>query len=160
MPLIKNKNTLNIILLFNIFVLTAAFFIQYVLGYQPCNLCLLERIPYICAILIIFFCLFFNKFEKILLVSLSLIFLLATILSFYHVGIEQGLIKESFACDLKADEKILTAEELLKTLKEKKISCKDVTFQIMGISLATINAIISLVLSVINFKIYLNYEKN
>ena len=160
MTQIKNKKTLNLILLFSIFALIAAYFIQYVLGHEPCNLCLIERIPYISAIMIIGLFLFLQKFEKIILIILSLIFLSASLISFYHFGIEQGFFQESLVCDLQKGNKTLTPEELLKELKEKTISCKDVNFKIIGFSLATLNTIISLILSVIIFRIYLNYEKN
>jgi len=160
MLIIKYKTTLNLILIFSIFSLIAAYFIQYVLGHQPCNLCLLERIPYISAIIIISLSLLLKKFEKISFIVLSSIFFIATLLSLYHFGIEQGFIEESLVCNLNSEEKIITAEDLLKELKEKPISCKDVTFSIFGISLATINTIISLALSVITLKTYLNYEKN
>ena len=157
---IRYKTTLNLILIFSIFSLVAAYFIQYVLDHQPCNLCLLERIPYVSVIIIISLFLFLKKFEKLFLISISLIFFIATLLSFYHFGIEQGFIKESLVCNLNNQEKILTAEELLKELREMSISCKDVTFRILGFSLATINTIISLALSVITLRAYLNYEKN
>ena len=157
---IKNKTTLNLILLFSIFVLLAAYFIQYVLGHQPCNLCLIERIPYILTIIIITLILIFKKFEKFFLLLLTLTFVAATLISFYHFGIEQGFIKESLVCDLEAQTNNLTKEDLLKELKTKTISCKDVTFKIIGLSLTSINIIISLILSVITLKLFLNYEKN
>ena len=157
---IKNKTTLNLILLFSIFVLLTAYFIQYVLGHQPCNLCLIERIPYILTIIIITLILIFKKFEKVFLLLLTLIFVAATLISFYHFGIEQGFIKESLVCDLNVQTNSLTKEDLLKELKTKTISCKDVTFKVIGLSLASINIIISLILSVITLKLFLNYEKN
>ena len=157
---IKNKTIFNLILLFSIFALFAAYFIQYILGHQPCNLCLIERIPYILAIIITTLSFVFKRYEKIYLILFSLIFTSATLISFYHVGIDQGLIKESLVCDLSAQSNSLTTEDLLKELKEKTISCKDVTFKIMGLSLATINTIMSLILSAIVIKLFLNYEKN
>ena len=157
---IKNKTIFNLILLFSIFALFAAYFIQYVLGHQPCNLCLIERIPYILTIIIITLILIFKKFEKIFLLLLTLIFVAATLISFYHFGIEQGFIKESLVCDLEAQTNSFTKEDLLKELKTKTISCKDVTFKIIGLSLTSINIIISLILSVITLKLFLNYEKN
>jgi disulfide bond formation protein DsbB len=102
----------------------------------------------------------FKRYEKIYLILFSLIFVSATLISFYHFGIEQGFIKESLVCDLSAQSNSLTTEDLLKELKEKTISCKDVTFKIMGLSLATINTIMSLILSAIIIKLFLNYEKN
>ena len=160
MSQIKNKITLNLILLFSIFAITAAYFIQYVLGHQPCNLCLIERIPYIFSIIIILVCLFSQKFEKVVLIILSLTFFTATLLSFYHFGIEQGFIKESLVCDLNISGNELTKENILNQLKEMPISCKNVTFKIFGLSLATFNIFISLILSAIIVKKFLTYEKN
>ena len=157
---IKNKTTLNLILLFSILVLISAYFIQYVLGHQPCNLCLIQRIPFIMAIIIITLCLFLKKFEKISLLILSLTFFSAILISSYHFGIENGFITESLVCDLRAENNALTKEEVLNQLKQKTISCKDVTFKVFGLSLATINIFICLILSVITFKLFLNYEKN
>ena len=156
----KHKTILNLILLFSIFALVAAYFIQYVMGHQPCNLCLIERIPFMVTIVIILLTLLFKKFEKVSLIALSLIFFILTLISFYHFGIEQGFIKESLVCDLNVKNDALTKEALLNQLKENTISCKDVTFRILGFSLATINIFISLFLSVITLKLFLNYEKN
>jgi len=157
---IENKTIFNLILLFSIFALLSAYFIQYILGHQPCNLCLIERIPYILTIIIISLSFITKKYEKIYLILLSSIFIVATFISFYHFGIEQGFIKESLVCDLSNQNSNLTKEDLLKELKEKTISCKDVTFKILGLSLATINTLISMLLSIILIKIFLNYEKN
>ncbi|MDA9646426.1 disulfide bond formation protein B, partial [Candidatus Pelagibacter sp.] len=130
MAQIRNKITFNLILLICFFSIFAAFFIQYILGHQPCKLCLIERIPYIFSILIISVCLFFQQFEKITLMILSITFFAATLLSFYHFGIEQGIIKESFVCDLDNSNKELSKEAILKQLKEMYVSCKNVTFKI------------------------------
>jgi len=157
---IKYKTTLSLMLLFSIFSLIAAYFIQYVLGHQPCNLCLIERIPYIISIIIISICLFLKKFEKLSLIILSLIFFSATLLAFYHFGIEQEFIKESVVCDLDVTSTDLSKETVLNQLKVMPMSCKDVTFKILGLSLATFNIFISLILGVITMKLFLNYEKN
>jgi disulfide bond formation protein DsbB len=160
MSKIKNKKILNLILLFSVFALIAAYFIQYVLKHQPCNLCLIERIPYIFSIIVISICLFTGKFEKLSLITLSLIFFSATLIAFYHFGIEQEFIKESLVCDLNNKSSDLSKEALLNQLKEMPISCKDVTFTIFGLSLASFNIFISLILGVITTKLFLTYEKN
>ena len=160
MSQIKNKTTLNLILLFSIFALTIAYFVEYVLGHKPCNLCLIERLPYVLAIIIISLGLILKKFEKTIIVFLILIFVVATIISFYHFGIEKGVFEESLVCKLDNNITNLSKDELLKELQKETISCKDVSFRIFGFSLATINIIISLILSVINIKLFLNYEKN
>ena len=148
------------IMLFSIFTIFAAFFIQYVLKHQPCNLCLIERIPYIAAIIIISISLFFKKFEKISLSILSLIFFSSALIAFYHFGIEQGFIKESLVCDLNSESNDLSKESLLNQLKVMPVSCKDITFKIFGLSLATFNFFISLILGAITMKLFLIYEKN
>ena len=91
---LKKKKELNIILFLSIFALIGAYFIEYTLGHEPCNLCLLERIPYILIMILVILVLILKKFEKNIFFLLSLIFLSATILSFYHFGIEQGFIEE------------------------------------------------------------------
>ena len=160
MSKIKNKTIFNLILLFSIFALIAAYFIQYVLKHQPCTLCLIERIPYIFSIIIVSICLFTKKFEKVSLIILSLIFFSAMLIAFYHVGIEQGFIKETLVCDLNNESNNLSKEALLNQLKEMPVSCKDVTFRIFGLSLATFNIFITLILGVITTKLFLTYEKN
>ena len=157
---IKQKKILILILLFNIFALFVAYFIQYVLKHQPCNLCLIERIPYILSIAIITSILVFKKYERIYILVLSLVFFTAALISFYHFGIEQGFIKESLVCDLTNNNISLTREAILDDLRKKQISCKNVTFKIVGYSLATINTIISLIISFILIKNFLNHEKN
>jgi|TARA_B110000902_G_C13869942_1_gene422421 disulfide bond formation protein DsbB len=160
MAKMKNKMIFNLILLFSVFVLLAAYFIQYVLKHQPCNLCLIERIPYFISIIIISIFLFTKKFEKLSSIILSLTFFSATLIAFYHFGIEQGFIKESLVCNLNNESNNLSKEDLLNQLKLMPVSCKDVTFKIFGLSLATFNIFISLILSAITMKLFLTYEKN
>jgi len=160
MSKIKNNIIFNLILLFSIFALIAAYFIQYVLKHQPCNLCLIERIPYFFSIIIISICLFTKKFEKLSLIILSLIFFSATLIAFYHFGVEQGFIKESLVCDLNNESNILSKQDLLNQLKDIPVSCKNVTFRVFGLSLATFNIFINLILCVITTKLFLSHEKN
>jgi len=160
MSQLKNKTTLNLILFFSIFALGAAYFVQYILGHQPCNLCLIERLPYISSIILTLLSLILKKFEKIIFILLALIFISATIISFYHFGIEQGFFQESLVCNSNNEINNLNKEDLLKELQKRTISCKDVDFRLFGLSLATINTIISFILSVITFKLFLSYEKN
>ena len=156
----KNKTALNIILFISIFVLISAYFVEYILGYKPCNLCLIERLPYFFAIIIILLCLTINKFYKIVFILLAITFAVGTILSFYHFGIEQGFFKESLVCTANNEINSLAKEDLIKELQKKIVSCKDVQFTLLGLSLAIINTIISFILSVITLKYFLNYEKS
>ena len=157
----NNKNLLiKLILLISIIALISAFFIEFILGHQPCNLCMLERIPYVLAIIVILLNYRFIEFEKFFILFLTIIFLFGTALSLYHLGIEQGLIQESLVCDLKSESNLLSKEEILKQLQEKSASCKDVTFKMFGFSLTSYNIIISLLITFSTGKIYFNYDKN
>jgi disulfide bond formation protein DsbB len=158
------KKTNNILLISILFIsfatLIAAFIIQYGLGHQPCKLCIYQRIPYILSIFLIIELIFFKKSEKTTLLLLSLIFIISVILAFYHFGIEQGFFIESFVCESASFSETLTKDQLLEQLKQNTISCKDVSFKVLGLSLASINVIFSLALSVIFLKLFLNYGKN
>ena len=104
--------------------------------------------------------LFIKKNERVTLLILSLVFIGSAALAFYHFGIEQGFFSESLACTNEDLSKTLSKEELLEQIKLNTISCKDVSLRILGLSLAAINTIFSLFLSVIFIKLFLNYGKN
>ena len=159
MNLFKYKNILNFLLVFSVFSILFAFYVEYVLGHKPCNLCLLQRIPYVLTIILIIIVTIFKNLQRLVFLLLSLIFLLGTLLSLYHVGIEQGLISESFVCADNVDTSITDKAEILKQLQNKAVSCKDVTFTIIGASLASINTFISLVITIITISIFIKYEK-
>ena len=141
------------ILIISILALISAYFIEYFLGYQPCNLCLLERIPYALSIIIILtnFRIKFN--DKHILLVLIVIFVVSALLSIYHFGIEQGLVEESFVCSTK-DNLNLNKEQLLQELQKMNISCKNVAFTIFGLSLTTYNILLSVIISATLIKIY------
>ena len=157
---INKTLTIKLIFIISILALASAFFIEHALGYQPCNLCILERIPYLMAIIIIILNYKFIHLEKYFILLLILIFLAAAILSLYHLGIEQGFIEESLVCDLKNGSDLLSKEDILKQLQEKNVNCKDVTFKILGLSLTSYNILISLLITISTTRIYLNYDKN
>ena len=156
----SNKLLLNGILAFSILSLSIAYFIQYALGHKPCNLCIIERVPYIAAIILISLIFIINKYEKIISSIILIFFIFGALVSFYHFGIEQGFFSESLICEL-SNNNSLSKEELLDQLKKAEIvSCKDVSFRFLGLSLATINTVISIILSGIMIKIIKNYGKN
>ena len=157
---LKAEFYLKIIFLFSFIALISAFFIEYVLGHQPCNLCLIERIPYGLSIMVIIAIFLIKKNQKFLVLLLILIFVFSLAISFYHYGIEQGFFKESFVCGVKNLTESITKEDLLKQLSEKTISCRDVTFRIFGLSLTSINIVISLLFIITLIKIFNKYEKN
>ena len=160
MSSIKNKLLLNGVLIFSVFALVTAYFIEYIFGHKPCNLCLIERIPYLASIILISLIFILNKYEKTISLIVGLVFVFGAIVSFYHFGIEQGFFDESLVCNLNNNSEALSSEDLLKELEKNTVSCKDVTFALFGFSLATFNTIISLIISAIMLRIFINYGKN
>ena len=152
-----NQKIYNAILAISLIALSSAFFIEYVLGHQPCNLCILERVPYVLSALIILSYYKFNFKEANLIKILIIIFVSGSILSVYHFGIEQGLIEESFVCSA-SDNVTLNKEQLLKELQKMTISCKNVTFRILGLSLTTYNILLSVIITAILLRIYVKQK--
>ena len=157
---LKAEFYLRIILLFSFIALASAYCIEYVLGHQPCNLCLIERIPYGLSIILILMIFFLKKEKEFFTLLLIITFIFSLAISIYHLGIEQGFFQESAVCSIKNFSKDITKEDLLKQLNQKTISCKDVTFRIFGLSLRSINIVINLLIIITLVKIYLKYEKN
>ena len=155
----KIETYLKIIFLISLISIISAYFIEYILGHQPCNLCLIERIPYGLSIILIILNYTFRKNEQFIILLLILVFAFSFIISFYHFGIEQNFFEESAVCGLKNASNLISKEELLKQLQTKTISCKDVTFRIFGFSLTAFNMIISLILVIYLTLFFKNYEK-
>lgn len=155
--LLKLKNIYLLISAISIFTLLSAIYIEYILGVKPCILCLYQRVPYIIAI---FFCFFgyYNLKNKVWIYLLVITFLISAILSGYHVGIENNVFNEFSGCTSN-NSNIVNKDELLKALKETQPNCKDVTFKLLGFSLATINLFLSIIIIILSIKIIKN-EKN
>ena len=155
----KIKTYLNIIFLLCLISIISAYFIEYVLGHQPCNLCLIERIPYGLGLILVILNYTLIKNERLIILLLILIFVFSLIISFYHFGIEQGFFEESAVCGLKNASNVNSKEEILKQLQAITLSCKDVTFRIFGFSLTAFNIIIGLILIILLTNFFKNYEK-
>ena len=155
----KVKSYLDIIFLVSLISLISAYYIEFILDHQPCNLCLIERIPYGLCIIFIISNYIIKKSEKFIILLLILTFAFSSIISIYHFGIEQGYFKESAVCGLKNASELISKEELLKQLQIKTISCKDVTFRIFGFSLTSLNIVVSLFFVILLTKIFKSYEK-
>ena len=140
-----------------VFTLLSAYYIEYVIEVKPCKLCLYQRYPYyLSAILSLIGVIYYQKNFIIYLLILS--FVASLILSIYHSGIEYGFFPEFTGCTI-SNSNILDKEELLNSLTNIAPNCKDVTFKILGLSLATINIFISICL-IVMIIVFLRYEKN
>ena len=157
------KNIINfrifylLITLISIATILSALYIEHVLNIKPCKLCLYQRYPYLLAIFLGFlgYC-FFNN--RILTVLIILNFSVSFLLGVYHTGIENNIFPEFKGCTT-AGMDLLDKDELLNSLNIIIPNCKDVAFKLFGLSLATINAFISLFIIFITIYLLKN-EKN
>ena len=158
----KRNINITLISILSLLILSifSAYIIEYGLGHKPCKLCLYQRYPYFLSVILILSILFLKKYVKLSLIILALISLIGSIVAFYHFGIEQGFFDESLVCEAKNLDPNLSKGDILKKLAESNISCKNVTFRVFGLSLATINTIFSFVLFGIFLKLFKNYEVN
>ena len=154
---LNKKNFYLFILFYSLSAIFFALYIEYVLGYKPCKLCIYQRIPYIISIFISFVGYNYFKNDKILFLVI-ITFFLSVLVSGYHYGIENNIFEEFSGCATNSLE-IVNKTELLKSLNENVISCKDVNFKLFGISLAGINLLFSLLIVIYSLKT-LFYEKN
>ena len=154
---LSKKNFYLFILSYSLFAILFALYIEYILNYNPCKLCLYQRIPYIIAIFVSFIGYNYFKNNKIL-IFIAIIFLISALISGYHYGIENNIFKEFSGCTTKSLD-IVNKSEILKSLNNNLTSCKDVNFKFLGMSLAGINLLLSLFVVVYSIRI-LVYEKN
>ena len=157
---LKNEFYLKIILIISFTALIFAYFIEHILGHQPCNLCIIERIPYGISIILIAIIFIIKKNQKFLTLLLIITFTFSFTISIYHYGIEQSFFEESNVCNMRNFTENITKEDLLEELSKKTISCKDVTFRFFGFSLTSINVVLSLLFIITLIKIFIKYEKN
>ena len=125
------KIYLRLIFIISLISIISAYFIEYILGHQPCNLCLIERIPYGLSVILVMIIYIFKKHEKFFILLFALIFIFSFMISIYHFGIEQGLVPESDTCKYN-NSLLLTKDDILKSFQEITISCKDVALKIFG----------------------------
>ena len=154
----NRKNFYLIILIISMISIISALYIEYILQYEPCKLCIYQRLPYITAIFISFIGFNYSSNDKILII-LIMIFVLSAIISGYHFGIENNLFDELSAC-VNDSLDISNKSKLLESLNQSMpVNCKDATFKILGVSLAAINTILSVLIVIFSIRT-LTYEKN
>ena len=156
--IIEIKRFYKIILTISILSILIALYIEFFLGYKPCKLCIYQRIPYVLAIFITFLGISYSK-NLVWLYTLLIIFFSSFLLSGYHFGIEKEIFNEFSGCTVNSIN-VTDKDELLELLNSKvSTSCKKVDFTIFGMSLASINLLLSLIIFILIF-IVINNEKN
>ena len=141
MKYLDKKNFYLLVFTLSIFTLISAVYIEYVFGAIPCKLCIYQRFPYLVAIFLCFIG-YYNLNSKIWLYLLCITFLVSMIISSYHTGIENGFFPEFKGCSNDGSN-IIDKQHLSDNLSRDLTNCKDVNFRVFGLSLATINILIS-----------------
>ena len=149
----NTKTICLITLIISIISLLSAIYIEHSIGIKPCKLCIYQRVPYLLAIFVSFLGYYYSN-NKLFINLLILIFVTSFVISGYHVGIENEIFNEFPGCTSQ-NIKLLDKSEILDSLKNSALSYKNVDFKILGISLATINFIISSILVVLYLKVLL-----
>ena len=154
---LSRKSLYLVILGYSIFTIIYALYVEYYLNFQPCKLCLYQRVPFILAIFVSFVGFYFSKKDEVLILLIT-IFAIGMIISGYHFGIENNIFEEFKGCSNNSLD-ITDKGDLLKSLNQMLPSCKDITFTLFGISLAGLNFLSSLLILIYCVRT-LVYEKN
>ncbi len=132
-----------------------AFFFEFVIGLQPCPLCLQQRIPHYLAIPIAALAFGLDRLDsrvgaRLLLILLAIIMGVSFVLGGYHALVEWKIIARPEACADSLQALPETTEGLLKALDgAKPVDCSVPPFVFLGLSLAGYNAILSALLALL-----------
>ena len=122
---------------------------EYVFGFVPCSLCLIQRYPHILVAITSVWLLFFRTHNFLLYPANTLVMALSVILASYHVGVEQSIFQGPQSCSSSSLSLVTekSAEALLKDiLNTSVIKCNEVTWSFMSLSMASWNLILSIAL--------------
>ena len=136
-----------------ILALSIAYFVEYILHYQPCPLCIYQRFPYLFIIKISIVALIIKKISKYSLLFIVLNLFGACVLAGYHSGVERGVFQPSALCStLVHIPKHLSIENIKTMFYSQTIStCTKAAVKLFGISMTEWNFLLnfSLLLAVL-----------
>ena len=156
--MLSSKNIFYLTVLFSVFAILSAFFMQYVLGHAPCKLCSYQRIPYYVIILIGLITLFFPKIIKLSFLLLVILLIAEFLISNYHTLSTYEIISYSGCQSAEIPSDINQLKEALMS-DTLNVNCLNANLNYFGIPLSIYNSFFSLMfLIVIAFNAY--KEKN
>ena len=160
MKTISNNLIASLSLLLSSFLLLGAFFLEIYLSLIPCDLCIKQRIVHV-SILILSLLIFplytFSILKFIVLSILNLLWLGSSFLAFYHFGIEKKLWDGFSEC---SSNLIFNEKTLDKLLSKSPIRCDEIKFELLNISLAGWNGILSIIIFIIlSYLLYKTYKE-
>ena len=160
MKTISNNLNATLSLLLSSGLLLGAYFLEFYLSLVPCDLCIKQRIVH-ASILILSLLVFplytFYKLKFIILSILNLLWLVSFSLAFYHFGIEKNLWEGFSECSANI---IFNENTLDQLLSKSPIRCDETQFELLNLSLAGWNGILSFIIFIIlTFLLYKNYKE-
>ena len=140
--------------------LLGAYFLEFYLSLIPCDLCIKQRIINVSILilsLLIFSMYTFSKLKFIMLSILNLLWLVSSFLAFYHFGIEKKLWEGFSECSANI---IFNENTLDQLLSKSPIRCDETQFELLNISLAGWNGILSIIIFIIlSYLLYKTYKE-
>ncbi len=146
--------------------ISSALIAEYFFNLQPCELCLKQRHPYYLILVCLVFIFIIKNLNKIvfyLLIQLSAVY--GLFYSIWHVGVENKILKGPSGCSVMLKNSESASDLKAQILSKQVISCDEVIWSFFGISAASINTLVLLVIFILNaiylFKNYgIKKEKN
>ena len=127
--------------------LVAALGFQYIGGLFPCKLCLWQRYPHVVAVLVGMGALAVRS--RLLPVLGAIAALTSANIGLYHTGVERGWWEGPTTCTSGAIDGLSTDALLDQIMAAPLVRCDDVAWQFLSLSMASWNAIASLLLALI-----------
>ena len=141
------KNLVVLAMIGSALLLLGAFAFQHIGGLAPCKMCIWQRWPHGAAIVIGLTALALPV--ALLLLAGALAAALTGAIGVYHMGVERGWWKGPDTCT-SGDISNLSSDDLLNQIMSAPlVRCDDVAWQMLGLSMAGWNAVISFGLAVI-----------
>jgi len=129
---------------------------QYIGGLEPCKLCYWQRNPYYIAIPLLVAALLFlrnqSSLMKIIAWLVLAIFFIGFGVSAYHVGVEQGWWSGPTSCSSSASLGNSLDQQIDNLFNKPRVDCSKPAWTFFGISMAGLNAIVSIFLIIGSFK--------
>ena len=137
-------------------ILISAHVLELFFNHPPCNLCEYQRVPYFLLLLI---SLVSVRIKKNQLKFIALIcFSSSFIISGFHSLVERKLVEFDIGCTSTGGD-IDNIEDLRNFLEQTPlIKCDEISFSILGLSLANLNFVISALLIMISYYILFKNE--
>ena len=147
--IIRNWTTLLFVISF--ISISSALVAEYFFNLQPCELCLKQRHPYyliLTCLVFIFLLKNLNKIWLYLVIQFASVY--GLFYSIWHVGVENKILKGPAGCSTMLKSSESTVDLKAQILSKQVISCDDVIWSFFGISAASINTLILLVIFIFN----------